>query len=524
MASSQNGELQHHETEGSTLKAALTLLDRDRLQTLLLHLAERDPGLREVILEEIARLPVSDIGQAAAGTMPPVPADIAPEIIRKSMQTVIRSIMRGGYDYHDEYGGASELDEEVTPWLDAIRTHILTGDSSGVFPALTTLTEELLEGWEDIEDQVGDMSDLFLKVGKTWAEALLTAGLSEKEREEWGETLKAWQENGDSCGASSGLEVAVEAAERGWDDPPLLRVLQGEITEQGVREGEAPRSAADLAHIRLDILERQGRLQEAIYLAEAEGQTERYLDLLVKANRPQEALEKGLERITTPNQALRLARSLAEHNEPDMALTIAEHGIDLKPQTPEPPGFGFYRLPRKPLADWLRDQALLRNRVDLAIRAAMVGLKEDPVLADYRLLQEIAGARWTSLRQEILDFLHDYQGYADEGIIDILLLEERRDDALRLIAQAVSYDLVRRVLDACLSTHPDQVVAIAKRHAESIMDAGKAQHYGAAAEWLKRVRDAYRASDRTADWQAYRDSLLATHGRKYKLVPMIRAL
>jgi hypothetical protein len=131
--------LQHHETEGSTLKAALTLLDRDRLQTLLLHLAERDPGLREVILEEIARLPVSDIGQAAAGTMPPVPADIAPEIIRKSMQTVIRSIMRGGYDYHDEYGGASELDEEVTPWLDAIRTHILTGDSSGVFPALTTL-------------------------------------------------------------------------------------------------------------------------------------------------------------------------------------------------------------------------------------------------------------------------------------------------------------------------------------------------------------------------------------------------
>ncbi len=139
MASSQNGELQHHETEGSTLKAALTLLDRDRLQTLLLHLAERDPGLREVILEEIARLPVSDIGQAAAGTMPPVPADIAPEIIRKSMQTVIRSIMRGGYDYHDEYGGASELDEEVTPWLDAIRTHILTGDSSGVFPALTTL-------------------------------------------------------------------------------------------------------------------------------------------------------------------------------------------------------------------------------------------------------------------------------------------------------------------------------------------------------------------------------------------------
>src|SRR5579871_2014150 len=522
MAPTQNGDSQYHKTEGSTLKAALALLDRDRLQALILRLAERDLHLLEAISEELARLPVSGIGQAVAETMPPSPADIAPEIISKSMQTTIRSIRRGGYDYYDEYGGASDLEQEVTPWLDAIRAHILTGGSRAVFPALTTLTEELLEGWEDIEDHVGDMSDLFGEVGKAWAEALLTAGLAGEEREEWAETLKAWQESDNYSGASSGLAVAVEAADQGWDDPLLARVLLGEVTEQGVWEGEPPNCAEDLARIRLDILERQGRLQEAIYLAEAERQTERHLDLLVKAGRPKEALEKGLERTATPDQALRLAQSLAEHDEPDMALTIADHGLDLKSQPEEYPGFGLYRPSRKPLADWLRDQALLRNRVDLAIRAAMVGLKEDPVLADYRLLQEIAGARWAPLRQQILDFLHDYQGYSDEGIIDILLLEERRDDALRLIERAVGYDLVRRVLDACLATHPDQVIAIAKRHAEGIMNAGKAQHYDAAAEWLKRVRNAYRASERTAEWQQYRDSLLATHGRKYKLVPMIR--
>jgi uncharacterized Zn finger protein len=524
MVPSQNANSQNHNTERPTLKAVLTLLDRDRLQTLILRLAERDPHLIEVISEEIARLPVSSIGQAAAGTTLPSPADIAPEIIRKSMQTAIRSIMRGGYDYDDEYGGASDIEQEVTPWLDAVRAHILAGDSRGVFPALTTLTEELMEGWEDIQDQVGDMSDLFAQIGKAWAEALLTAALSDKEREEWAETLEAWQENGGSSGAFSGLAVAVEAANCGWDDPPLIRVLQGEITEQGVWEGEPPNCAAALALIRLDILERQGRLQEAIYLAEAEGETERHLDLLVKAGRPQEALEKGLERISTPDQALRLAQSLAEHDEPDMALTIAERGLDLNRQTSDVADFHFYRPSKKPLADWLRDQALLRSRLDLAIRAAMVGLKEDPLLADYRLLQEIAGTRWVPLRQDILDFLHDYQGYADEGIIDILLLEERRDDALRLIEKAFSHDLVKRVLDACLATHPDQVVATAKRHAEGIMNAGKAHHYDDAAEWLKRVRDAYRASERTDEWQTYRNSLLATHGRKYKLVPMIRAL
>src|ERR1041385_2120103 len=110
---SQKDDLQNHITEGTTLKAALTLLDRERLKTLIIRLAERDPRLVETISEEIARLPAAGIGQAAPGTMPPSPADIAPEIIRKSMQTALRSIMRGGYDYYDENGAASDLEQEV---------------------------------------------------------------------------------------------------------------------------------------------------------------------------------------------------------------------------------------------------------------------------------------------------------------------------------------------------------------------------------------------------------------------------
>ncbi len=504
------------------LTSLLTRLERDDLQALVLRLVDRDPTLIQVIANELTTLPISSGGQTADATGPPCSMDIAS--IRKSVQTAIQSALRSVEDSFDDYDGVYEIEKQLKPWLEGIRSHILAGDARGVFPALTALTEELLDGWEEIKDYCSDMSDLFTDVGKALAEALLSSELTVDERDAWVVRLGAWQARGASSGAIEGMAVAIEAADRGWDDPLLLRVLQGEITERGVWNGTPPACATMLASVRLDIMERKGLLQEAIYLANAEGQTERYLDLLIKAGRPQEALDTGLKLISSAGQALRVAQSLVGCGESDMALTIAERGLSFHRQVDEDYEFYHYDSPVKHLADWLRDQALLRGRVDLAIRAAVVGLKEEPLLEDYLVLKEIAGEQWAHLQQEILDFLCDYNGSASEGIIDILLLEGRRDHAMRLTEESHNYDLVQRVLDACLSTHSDQVIAIAKKHAERIMESGKSQRYHHAADWLKRVRDGYRASERTSEWTTYRASLLATHGRKYTLVPMIKAL
>ena len=56
------------------------------------------------------------------------------------------------------------------------------------------------------------------------------------------------------------------------------------------------------------------------------------------------------------------------------------------------------------------------------------------------------------------------------------------------------------------------------------MDQGKAQYYDAAARWLARARTAYRHAGREAEWRAYHQELLEQHGRKYKLVPLLKAL
>ena len=58
----------------------------------------------------------------------------------------------------------------------------------------------------------------------------------------------------------------------------------------------------------------------------------------------------------------------------------------------------------------------------------------------------------------------------------------------------------------------------------SSMNGGKAEYYGSAANWLAKARTAYRALGREEEWKAYLNELLSRHGRKYKLVPMLKAL
>jgi uncharacterized Zn finger protein len=56
------------------------------------------------------------------------------------------------------------------------------------------------------------------------------------------------------------------------------------------------------------------------------------------------------------------------------------------------------------------------------------------------------------------------------------------------------------------------------------MDGGRSRHYSDAISWLTKVRAAYRAAGREGQWQTYLEELIAHHGRKYKLRPMLESL
>src|SRR5437762_14302873 len=89
-----------------------------------------------------------------------------------------------------------------------------------------------------------------------------------------------------------------------------------------------------------------------------------------------------------------------------------------------------------------------------------------------------------------------------------------------------THTLVEQVPDAALKAQSqfDWDIQTSRKQAEYIMDRGKAEYYSSAASWLAKARAAYQASGRKNEWQTYLSELLSTHGRKYKLVPMLKAL
>ena len=79
-------------------------------------------------------------------------------------------------------------------------------------------------------------------------------------------------------------------------------------------------------------------------------------------------------------------------------------------------------------------------------------------------------------------------------------------------------------MNAAMQSHPAWVIKVCRQQAEPFMDEGKAQYYRTAANWLAKARTAYRNMGREEEWRTYLSELLDRHQRKYKLVPMLKAL
>ena len=390
-------------------------------------------------------------------------------------------------------------------------TFLHAGDGQNALVILEALSEEYIEEWFILDNHDGDASSFFEVLGGVWAEAVLIAEMSSEEREAWAKKFTAWQREIDDYSPDFGFDVAQAAVLQGWDYPPLVRVLRGKITRQGTWEGEAPWYADDLAIARLNVLERQGRIEEYLYLAEAEGQTELYLTMLAKSGRTDEAVNNGLEQMATVSEALALAKALREQDEMESALRIAEHGLTLQ-------GYQKVRLAR-----WLRDTATIQ-KPDLALCAAEIAFSESNSFSDYLSVQPLAGKDWPEYQTRMLKSLKKVSYVSDK--IEIYLHEGMVEKAMRVVETEsyIGYDWIEQVVDASCSSHPDWAIRQCQKQAERIMNAGQSKNYDNAVDWLMRAKAICLAANREDEWNDYLGTVLDKHFRKYSLVPKLKKL
>ncbi|HET9223717.1 MAG TPA: SWIM zinc finger family protein [Roseiflexaceae bacterium] len=515
-------------------------LDRTQLQALLVGLAEHNPELADAIERQAALMRLANAApqaHQASGSARRSPID--QESIRRQVRIIMQSAARDededDYDYYDDEGDPGEdIAAQVREIVEQATRFTAGGDARSALAILEAITDEFLNGYgefyDDYEEMYGEYegaaSDVFAELADAWAEAILSPDLSADERRTWAKRLTGWRDEAADVGEEESFAMAVTAAEQGWDYPPLQRVLAGEIGVQGAWEGESPDYADELALVRLRILERQGRQQEYLYLAEAEGQLDRYVVMLAKIGRTEEAVEEGLKYLATPQEALETAKVLSERGDPEAALRIAEHGLALT--APEEPFPGYHlnsEHNKAPLAEWATDLAAGMGESERAERAAEIAFRASPSLKAYGRAVELAGERSDAVKAVLLKHLRQASVYGGDAKIDIFLHENRIDDAIAVVSHRDYYGSgLARVMDAALATRPDWVIKKASAEAEEIIDAGKAQYYDAAVDWLRRVRDAYRSAGRTDEWRKYVQSLRTEHGRKHKLMGLMERL
>ena len=177
------------------------------------------------------------------------------------------------------------------------------------------------------------------------------------------------------------------------------------------------------------------------------------------------------------------------------------------------------------LARWLRDTATALGQPARAVPAARLVVETLPSLADYQAVRAVAGEEWPAIRAEVLDRLRKSQSYYREPEIDIFLAEGLIDEAIATLERGhLGHELVERVADAALASRPEWVMKASFHQADRIIGPGKAAYYSEAAQWLRKARQAAIAAGQEDVWRAHMNGIKTEHGRKHKLMALLKPL
>lgn len=501
-------------SQRSPVSDLLESLDRDTLHELLVDLLANHPELEDWVERRIETQSVQ--GSVEDTSEEPharhTPPD--PETIRRHVRSIVHPSDPHGA--HDPYADVESRVDDLRDLLEEGWVFIDAGDGEEALVFLEAMAEELMgEEWLALSyDDSAAIFEFLDELSAAFTEAILTADPSESVRDDWAARLADWANELASYTPEPPFRAAVEIAEQGWDDESLQAALQGTADEQDLWMDEPPEYADELMTARLNVLEREDRTEEYLNLAKATDQPVRYATKLIEVGHHEEAIEYAVDHLSTPDEALDVAKALREHDHPEGAIRVATNGLSLD---------GFRNAE---LAGWLRDLATARNEDETAREAAVTAFKAEPSLATYQAAEEVAGDEWPDIREELLEHLkrrRPGRSTAREHA-DVFLYEDMIDEAIAIADRSGHYTVVESVVDAVWEERPDWAIDVCKEQAEPIIEEGQSDRYRHAVRWLEKAGKAAQAADALDEWCAYVEEMRDEQYRKYKLRPMLEDL
>ena len=499
-------------------------LDAKTLRGALEHLLGLYPEATNKLELYLQKTALREASAGAAGprakdeTADAQPAALDTRLFEKMMQSAVRGA-RHDWDGFPEYDEVYEIIKEIEPFLER-----------GAYRDALTLTEALVRTFIDEVDgsELNEYSNigfsdegLFLDFDTRFAEAVLGSILSEGERKRLLREVLAWHDRIANDWTSPDLNMTARALAEG------LQNRDAEAEELLSEVAGLELYGGNYAQIRLRVLRATGQDDEALAFAKATEQGATYLAVLLDQGELESVMGEYKDHIENEQGALSVAERLAADH-PAEALEIARY--DLARGARAAPEDGYRPTgERLALATFTKALALRLAQHEAALESSLIEFRLEPSLERYRALRdlvgEVKGGDWEIARTEVLAGLRQASYPNHHAAADIFLAEALPDDAVAVAATFPGDGgLLRKVMTAVMNTHAQWVVDAAREQAEPIMDEGRSDKYDRAATWLGYVKQAYGASGRDAQWQAYIAEVRETHGRKYKLMRELKSL
>ena len=486
--------------EKPPLSELVAAVDEDTLQELVVELADSRPELIEWIE---TRLPTTEnADDDTAGT-------VNLQSIRNRAEHALPK--PGQQGHNDGYAEADRMATELADLIGQAEQALDAEDGGTAVAILEAITDVVATNrWPDLlPHDATRLYETIATLGETFTEALLMVELDASERDDWAERLDRWDDTIQRFTARSTLSVAAEAAQEGWDNEDLQAALAGKL-EAGALDDEEPAYVNGLITARLSVLERQERTDDYLNLAQAAGQSQAYAEMLARTGKPHQAVDTAIESVASHQGLLAIAKTLRQHDHPDAALEVAEHGVSLD------------GIDRDTVAEWLRDRAASMGDDELALRAAKIAFEESPSVSTFRAVEELS-EDWERTRSELLQTLR-YQNSSSATAANVFLEEELYDDAIDVAERSGRPSVIEPVVAGVKTERPDWTIEICQSQAEPIIEQGEHDSYETALRWLRRAGEAAQAGGQLDDWREYVETLREEHYKKYKLRPMLEEL
>lgn len=477
------------------LKDQLSKFNRETLVDLVIQLSEKDDDLYFLVQNEIVDMEMKQ------NIREPAVENRNSNKLKNEYREEIRNILHSldGLRWSQAYWMMEGMVERLGQIRKLAYELLDYGKNEQALIILSILFTEVGMCYEQFDDSNGALSTFLSELPVPLAEAILSIELSDAEKNqltgELGEVVYHLRYLG-----FNHFDVILAALDQGWvDEHP------DECKDYAPGDFE-------LNQVKLNVLERAGRVNEFLELCLQVEEYQRYLSKRIEMGDYQETLEIALRKLKYAYEALVIAQAFEEAGHLDEALQIAERGLDLEGKKDE-------------LGVWLGPLEEKRGRQGLAIRAYICVFSDLPSIYLYQKIKTLEPDDWKDVKQRLLQVVRSSY-YYEEVLVDIHLFEKEWDQAIEIVdkLEGWNYSLIAKVADAVMTVHPEWVIAVSQRQAEDLIARVQRKYYVIAADWLKKMKIAYTNMGREAEWQTYLEGLRMKYQRRPALQEELRKL